>query len=83
MKIRKKTRNLKTYIRPIFGPKGGRPLRRRPPFSAIIQEMQAARLLSFLHDFVDFHILPQHMFGHPFCNLKGWLGIISENEQTT
>ena len=32
-------KNLKTYIRPIFEPKGGRPLRGRPPFGASIGEM--------------------------------------------
>ena len=33
-----KPSNLKTYIRPIFAPKGGR-LRGRPPFGASIREM--------------------------------------------
>ena len=32
-------KNLQTYIRPIFEPKGGRPLRGRPPFGASIGEM--------------------------------------------
>ena len=31
--------HLKTYIKPIFEPKGGRPLRGRPPFGASIREM--------------------------------------------
>ena len=35
----KKPKNLKTYIWPIFKPKGGRRLRRRPPFGASIREM--------------------------------------------
>ena len=73
------TKNLtkiKTYIRPIFEPKGGRPLRGRLPFGANLGLMYVFRLLVCLHDFFDFPILAQHMFGHPFCNLKGWLGII-------
>ena len=32
-------KNLETYIKPIFEPKGGRPLRGRPPFGASIREM--------------------------------------------
>ena len=35
----RKPSNLATYIRPIFEPKGGRPLRGRPPFGASIREM--------------------------------------------
>ena len=34
------------------------------------------RFLDFLYDFIDFHILQRFILGHPFCNLKGWLGII-------
>ena len=38
--------------------------------------VSATLLRFFLHEFVHFHILPQHILGHPFCNLKGWLCFI-------
>ena len=41
----------------------------------LVQVFERCWSLGFLYDFVDFHILPQHMFGL-FCNLKLWLGII-------
>ena len=66
----------KTCIRPMFATKGGAAASRLPLCGASIREMLVFRLLGFLLDFVDFHILPQHISGHPFCNLKGWLGII-------
>ena len=34
-----------------------------PIFAGIIRGVYVARLLRFLHDFVDFHISTQHMFG--------------------
>ena len=34
-----KPKNLKNYMKPIFEPKEGRPLRGRPPFGASIREM--------------------------------------------
>ena len=58
-------------------PKRGGPFA-TPMRMYMIRKMKVARLVGFLYDFVDFHILPQHIFGHPFCNLKGWLGIIEE-----
>ena len=70
-----KPSNIATYISPRFEPKGGGRFAAAPILVQIF-EMQVATLLGFLHDSVDSHILPQHIFGHPFCNLKGWLGII-------
>ena len=49
----------------------------------LISHPEVARLLRVLYEFDDFHILPQHMFAHPFCNLKAWLGITYENTQNT
>ena len=44
-----------------------------------INKLMAVFMLpGLLHDFVDFHILPQRIFSHPFCNLKQWLVRASE-----
>ncbi len=39
--------------------------------------MYIFKLLSLVYDLVDFRILMQCIFGHLFCNLKGWRGIRS------
>ena len=52
----------------------------------LVQVFERCRFLVlyvFCMIFVDFHTLPQHMFDHPFRNLKGWLGIIYETTQKT
>ena len=43
----KKRKNLKTYIRPIFAPKGRWPLRGRPRFGSSTREMQVFRSFDF------------------------------------
>ncbi len=64
--------NIKTYIKPIIAPEMGATA---PLFGANIGLMYVFRLLGVLHG-VDFDTLQQPICDHPFCNLKGWLGII-------
>ena len=66
----------KAYISRILAPKGGGREAVAPLWWKYWPDVGFLFLFSFLQDFVDFHILPQHVFGHPFCNLKGCLGMI-------
>ena len=74
-KIMQKPENLKTYISRILAPKEGRPRSGRPLFWFKDWPDVGLFAVICLHDFVDFHILRQHIYGHSFCNIKGWLGI--------
>ena len=79
---KKKTKKLKTHIRQIFAPEGGRPLRGRPPFGASMRRMLFCRLLGFLHDFVNSHILPQHMLAIHLAISKHGLALSKKIRKT-